>query len=122
MGHPTRMLLAALVLALMQHQAAADGTQQFLADLAAKINQARTSPRGVSAAFSCPKDLERLVGTSIATINIMLPKADLSHEESQSYFLTGPRPPGQRGGGFPEITFHFNRAGTVEGTTCNRSK
>ena len=99
MGHRIRNFSFALILAFVQHQALAMDTQQLLTDLAAKIKEARSLPTGAKPLFSCPLKLERLAGTPIATINAVLPKADLSLDDSPSYFLTGPRPLGQRGGG-----------------------
>ncbi len=74
----------ALVLASLQHQALAMDTQHLLTDLAAKIKHVRSLP--TVAKPSCPLGLERLAGTPIATINAVLPKPDLSLNDSQWYF------------------------------------
>ena len=122
MGHRTSNFSFALILAFAQPQVFAMDTQQLLTDLAAKIKAARSAPTGAGPLFSCPLELERLVGTSIATIEAILPEADLSVDTSQSYFLTGTRPLGQRGGGFPEITLFFDKAGKVERVACKFSR
>lgn len=122
MKHRTRNISLALTLTIAQHQALATDTQQLLADLAAKINEARSLPAGAKPSFRCPGELEGLVGTPIATINTTIPKADLTLGDSQVYFLTGPRPRGQRGGGFPEITFFFDKAAKVERITCTYAR
>jgi hypothetical protein len=122
MSHRIRNVSFALILAFVHHQALAMDTQQLLTDLATKMKEARSLPTGAKRLFSCPLELERLAGTPLATINAVLPKADLSLDDSQSYFLTGLKPLGQRGGGFPEITLFFDEAGKVERITCNFSR
>jgi hypothetical protein len=122
MGRRVQNFFFALTLAIVQHQALAKDIQQLLTDLAAKINEARSLPTGAKPSFSCPLELEKLAGTPMATINSALPKADLTLGDSQSYFLTGPGPLGQRGGGFPEITLFFDKVAKVEHITCHYSR
>jgi len=121
---------APLVL-LSAHAAVAD-TSSALSDLAKQLHFARSQPTGAKLNLSCPKNLEAMVGTSRGTLTVTLGRADYSDARSAdeeypgseywTYFLTAPRiqKPDEitDGGGFPEVSFVFDKHGRVVHVSC----
>jgi hypothetical protein len=97
-------------------------TPPLLKQLSAELTTARALPVGAKTAYRCPAGLDQLKGVSFATVVAALPKPDYESTGVASYFLTSPVPPGQRGGGFPEITFSSGASSVVEKITCFYSK
>ena len=102
--------------------AAVANPRSLLEDLGARLQQARSLPVGAETKFRCPDDLNQFKGVSMAIVSAALSKPDFEVGNEHSYFLTSPVPAGQKGGGFPELTFFSNSSGNVERVTCYYSK
>jgi hypothetical protein len=94
----------------------------LLAQLSADLAKVRALPVGTKTSYRCPAKLDQLKGATFAAVLAVLPKPDHEDSGSVSYFLTSPVPTGQKGGGFPEITFVQGKSGRVEQITCFYSK
>jgi hypothetical protein len=115
-------VVAACIGVLMAGLAMASDTHPLLSQLSADLAKARALPMGTKTSYRCPSKLERLKGVTLTAVLAALPKPDSEYAGSVSYFLTSPVPPGQKGGGFPEITFVSGKSGIVEQITCIYSK
>jgi hypothetical protein len=100
--------------------AAEPGT--VLKHLGARLKQARSLPVGSKTGFTCPENLDQFKGVAMATVFSALTKPDYENDNEHTYFLTSPVPPGQRGGGFPELTFVETKSGIVERATCHYAR
>jgi hypothetical protein len=109
------------------------GSQVVLDDLAKlgrQLRHLRSLPVGTPTNLSCPQDLGRFTGLQKRQIADTLSAPDYSEGGSAkvgrplewSYFFTSPTPRGQLGGGFPELTFIFDRSEHVVRTTCYYSR
>jgi len=114
--------LAGCIGVLLASLALAADIPTFLSQLSTDLARARTLPVGAKTSYRCPAKLDQLKGVTFTTVLAALPKPDYENSGSVSYFLTSPVPSGQRGGGFPEITFTPSKTGTVEQITCFYSK
>ncbi|MFZ2989156.1 hypothetical protein [Ideonella sp.] len=115
-------ILAGCIGVLVAGLALASDTNPLLAQLSADLAKARELPVGAKTPYRCPAKLDQLRGVDFATVLATLPKPDDENSSSVSYFLTSPVSTGQRGGGFPEITFTRSKTGTVGQITCVYSK
>ena len=101
-----------------------------LTRLGQQLRHARTLPVGAPTGLSCPQQLERFAGLHKRQIADSLGKPDYTPEDDAKwrksrewcYFFTSPVPKGQLGGGFPELTFIFDRHERVVRTTCHYSR
>jgi hypothetical protein len=101
-----------------------------LATLGRQLRHARSLPVGAPTGLSCPQQLDRFAGLQKRQIAASLGKPDYTPgPDSQwrksgewCYFFTSPVPEGQLGGGFPELTFIFDRHDHVVRTTCHYSR
>lgn len=109
-----KMLAAFLIVVALSANAA----HPLLVQLQRQLNEARALPVGTKTSYRCPDDLELLKGTPIAQVRTFLGKPDFEERKSMSFFLTSPVPLGQKGGGFPEITFHLTASDEIESATC----
>ena len=94
----------------------------LLETLGANLRHARSLQTGAKTSFRCPENLEQLNGISMASVFVFLSMPDFESGNEHSYFLTSPVPSGQKGGGFPEITFVSTQSGTVERVRCSYAK
>lgn len=117
-----KQLLIVLMSLVPLQLAAKDGVTVLL-ELAKDLKELQALPVGANTSNSCPTDLNSLVGMSQNTIEAILRKPDWSTSKTErSYFLASPRPPDLRGGGFPEVTFRYNKFGVLEKVTCAYSR
>jgi hypothetical protein len=81
-------------------------------------------PMGAPTHSVCPTDSGTLRGLTKQQVTAKLQKADFidRRDASWTYFFTSPVPSGQFGGGFPELTFHFDTKGTVASVSCYYSR
>ena len=101
-----------------------------LATLSRQLRHVRSLPVGTPTALSCPQDLGRFRGLHKRQIAAALGIPDYTPEDDSKwrksrewcYFFTSPVPKGQLGGGFPELTFIFDRNERVVRTTCYYSR
>ena len=94
----------------------------LLSEFRTTLLEARNLPVGEKTNYKCPKWQWMLIGKPSSMLLDTLPEADYKDGRVLSYFLTSPTPPGQRGGGFPEVTFNLGKGGKIESISCNRSK
>ena len=121
-GQMKKQLLIMLLSLIPLHLAAKDGVT-VLRELAKDLEELRALPIGANASNSCPTELDSLVGMSQDVIEAILPKPDWSISKTKrSYFLASPRPPDLRGGGFPEVTFRYNKSNVLEKVACFYSR
>ena len=116
-------------------QTAAADLHPLLAQLRADLARARSLPIGARTNYECPANLDQLKGVRLVEVVAALPEPDFELKNSAgffppsfeagasaSYFLTSPIPQGQRGGGFPVISFIADKSGTVRNITCHYSR
>lgn len=122
------MKYVVLLMALLPlHVAARDG-EAVLLELSKNLAQVRALPVGTKTNYSCPGELDSLIGITQSRVETVLPKQDWPTVDSgnlkfqRSYFLTSPIPEGRRGGGFPEITIYYTERGVIERVTCYYSR
>lgn len=115
-------IVAGCVGVLVAGLALAADTLPLLTQLRADLERARALPIGEKTSYHCPAGLDQLKGVRLTTIMAALPKPDYENSNSVSYFLASPVPHGQRGGGFPEVTFISSASGTVTQITCFLAK
>lgn len=113
--------------------AAYDGREfpKALIDVCAKLKYVRMLPVGTETRFSCPRDTDQLVGLPPSRIRSIWGEPDYESREKWgdqssplrqwTYFIGSPKPH-TKGGGFPELSLHFNGASKVESVTCALSK
>jgi hypothetical protein len=116
------MRITLLCVLLVSASGTAAEPRKTLEELGARLKQARSLPVGSQTAFTCPENLDQFKGVSMAVVLNSLGKPEYDAGTSHTYFLTSQVPPGQRGGGFPELTFSVNQSGFVEGVTCYYAK
>jgi len=93
-----------------------------LHELSRSLAEVRALPVDAKTHYSCPAGLDMVVGMTQEAVDGILPKPDFGISKSErSYFLASPRPPQSRGGGFPEVTFHYKSNVVVE-VTCYRAR
>ena len=101
-----------------------------LAKLGRQLRHVRSLPVGTPTDLSCPQELGRFTGLQKSQIADTLGAPDYSpggppksrRSLEWCYFFTSPVPAGQVGGGFPELTFIFDRNERVVRTTCYYSR
>jgi hypothetical protein len=115
---------AALMLATLTVPVGAEGVDVMnsVGELRAMLLEARSLPLGTKTHYRCPDWQWRTIGMPREVLLDALPEPDYKEKEVVFYFLTAPRPSGQRGGGFPEVTVYFKKDGTVETIRCNYSR
>jgi hypothetical protein len=102
-----------------------------LIDVCAKLKYVRALPVGTETRFACPSSTGQLVGLSPARIRSIWGEPDYESREKWgdqsspvrqwTYFIGSPKP-NTKGGGFPELSLHFNGTSKVESVTCTLSK
>ena len=103
--------------------AASSAVLEELAKLGRQLRHVRSLPVGTPTDLSCPQDIGRFTGLQKTQIAKALGAPDYSPGAREwCYFLTSPVPEGQVGGGFPELTFIFDRNECVVRTTCHYSR
>ncbi|MES2316120.1 MAG: hypothetical protein V4631_01380 [Pseudomonadota bacterium] len=115
-------LILLLLLATAQASALAAEGQVQLDKLAATLRYLRAMPPGAKSALRCPSNLEKVHGTSMATVIATIGKPDYVGSREYTYFLSSPIPAGQKGGGHPEITFFTTKGGIVNLVNCTYAK
>jgi hypothetical protein len=116
----SRVLLIGLFFAFAQ--SALCKSPSLLEQLAKQLQHARQLPVGYATYYRCPEDVDSLIGIEKQSIRSSLGKPDyIGKEEDWSYFFTSPRPPGL-GGGFPQLTFYFDKSDRSARVTCHRAK
>ena len=112
----------AAALFLFAAAASAATGDSLLEQLKQQLLQARAMPAGATTSYRCPDNLDSLKGKRGTDIRTALGSPDFEQEGAFSYFLSSPVPAGQRGGGFPQITFHPTKDGQVERITCHYAR
>jgi hypothetical protein len=108
-----------LVLMVLATSVQADPSSTLLDRLAQELKSMRSHPVGTPTHSVCPKNISALMGLPQERVHVALDAPDfIDSDQSWSYFFTSPVPPGQRGGGFPQITFTFDGKGLVSHVTC----
>jgi len=92
--------------------------------LAMQLRQLRALPMAAPSKTMCPAKIESLVGLGQERIGDALGKPDFVDASTGKwvYFFTSPIPPGQRGGGFPELVFIFGSDRAVLRVSCHYSR
>jgi len=87
--------------------------------LAQELKHLRSLPMGAPTNSRCPQDKNTLVGLWREQVQAKLGEPDFIDDDGAwSYFFTSPVLPHQRGGGFPQLTFLFDKTGAVSDVTC----
>ena len=104
--------------------------EDTLMDVCAKLKYVRSIAMGKATNFSCPRDTSSLFGLPAIRIRAVWGEPDfvegatslnpLGSENSWTYFIGSPKP-GQKGGGFPELSLRFVH-GHVGGVGCALSR
>jgi hypothetical protein len=101
----------------------AESGSALLKQLAAELKSMRSLPVGTPTHATCPKDSSALIGLRQQQVRSELADPDyVDSDGSWSYFFTSPVPPGQDGGGFPELTFGFDPKGVVAHVSCHYAR
>jgi hypothetical protein len=118
-GIRNTLIAISAALALVCHSAFGK-ERGLLETLATELAHARSLPQGSPTSYTCPKDKDKLVGTSQSAIKQALGGPDYVEfsPSAWSYFFTRLVPPSQRGSGYPELTFYFGKQKLVTGVTC----
>ncbi|MBB6187699.1 hypothetical protein [Rhodanobacter sp. MP7CTX1] len=106
------------------------GHDSLLAAISSELKYVRSLPPGTRTTFECPKDTDQLVGLSEVQLRSFLgqpdseqPAADFAQRVPQYWTYTiGSPSPLEAGGGFPELSSHFDDLGKVRGTMCALAK
>jgi len=109
---------AALLLASLSVPARAAEASAVLGDLARQIADARADPAKARSA-RCPSNTGALVGVALGQVLIELGQPNVSGQDNSLTYSYGRSNAGERGGGFPELTFRFNGQGVVSGVECH---
>jgi hypothetical protein len=105
---------------------AAAGENAALAALSKQLAAERTNLQGTSSESRCPDRLAEFVGLSRLQVHQSLGSPDTFKQRNFSpptiaeatYFIAPKLSPGARGGGHPEVTFHFSASERVTEVTC----
>ncbi len=102
-----------------------------LIDVCAKLKYVRTLAIGTETRFACPSSTDQLVGLSPERIRSAWGQPDYESTEKWgdqssplrqwTYFIGSPKP-NTKGGGFPELSLHFNGTSRIVSVTCALSK
>jgi hypothetical protein len=106
------------------------GRDSLLATISSELKYVRSLPPGTRTTFECPKDTDQLVGLSNVQLRSFLgqpdserPAVDFVQRIPRYWTYTiGSPSPLEEGGGFPELSFHFDDQGKVTGTKCALAK
>jgi hypothetical protein len=94
-----------------------------LESLAQQLQQLRALERGAPSRASCPEDTSPFVGLSQDAVRQALGEPDFVQAPGKwTYFLSSPLVQGQRGGGFPELSFTFGAQTLVAEVTCHYAR
>ena len=115
-------MMLALALACAPNCAVASEYSQQLSKLRATMRYVRALPPGAKTALRCPDHIEKLKGVSIITVVASLSDADRFVDNTYSYYLASRPVEGQRGGGYPVITFHVGSSRKVDRVSCAYAK
>ena len=114
--------ICCLVAAVVTAGANAQGPTS-LESLAQQLQPLRALERGAPSRASCPEDTGGFVGLSRDAVHRALGEPDfLQGPTKWTYFLSSPLKQGQRGGGFPELTFTFSAQAVVAEVTCHYAR
>ena len=113
-----------LQLVLLVVLAGCASSAPLLISLSAQLQELRSSPRGNVVDARCPADTASLVGLAQAEVWKTLGSPDFVDKSGSrwSYFFTTPRPVGQVGGGYPELSFSFGPTKRVASIVCHYSR
>ena len=129
MNLATSFRLFATLVAAWQSASAADQSSALSA-LSTQLATEKAKPEGAQSAAKCPNTLAEFKGLSRLDIHKSLGGPDTFKLKtisppkiSEATYFIGPKAPqGARGGGRPEITFHFNDSEQVLWAVCTSSK
>jgi hypothetical protein len=113
----------AIALLIASAPSALGASPTLLEKLAEQLQHARQLPEGSATRYHCPEHTAELIGIAKQSVEDALGKPDyIGNERDWSYFFTSPRPPTQLGGGFPELTFYFDKSDKTSRVTCYLSR
>lgn len=94
-----------------------------LDSLARELRELRALPTSAPTNARCPADPKIFEGVDQGTLSALGEPDYIPRGESTwVYFFTSPRPEGQFGGGFPELSFVFGPDGRVSRVICHYAK
>jgi len=102
-----------------------------LLDVCAKLKYVRSIAAGTDTNFPCPRDASALVGLPAGRIRAVWGEPDFaegatspngSRVKTQWTYFIGNSKPGVFGGGFPELSLHFDSAGGIRSVSCALSR
>jgi hypothetical protein len=113
-----------LQLALLVVLAGCASSSPLLSSLSAQLQQLRSLPANSPTNARCPADTTSLVGLRHFQVKEALGSPDFVDKPGStwSYFFTSPQPPGQLGGGHPELSFAFGPTQRVVDVTCHYAR
>jgi hypothetical protein len=114
-------LAAALVFACLSIPGRAAEPSAVLGELARQMAEARADPAKARSA-RCPSNAGVLAGVPLGQVLIELGQPNVSGQDNSLTYSYGRSNAGERGGGFPELTFRFNGQGVVSGVECHVAK
>ena len=114
-------LAAALMLMSLSAPGRAADPSAVLGELARQIADARADQAKARSA-RCPSNAGTLVGVALGQVLIELGQPNVSGPDNSLTYSYGRSNAGERGGGFPELTFRFNGQGVVSGVECHVAK
>jgi hypothetical protein len=114
-------LAAALVFAGLPASGRAAEPSAVLGELARQMAEARADPAKARSA-RCPSNAGVLAGVPLGQVLIELGQPNVSGQDNSLTYSYGRSNAGERGGGFPELTFRFNGQGVVSGVECHVAK
>lgn len=84
----------------------------------------RAMPAGHPTSARCPETAESMAGIASSLLREELGDPDFVDDSGNrwTYFLSSPIPPGQRGGGHPELTFSIDSDDQVTHVSCHYSR
>lgn len=102
-----------------------------LFDICAKLKYVRSLPAGTGTRFSCPSDLRGLLGMKLERIRAMWGEPDFVDDGKSgigsrpdprwTYFIGSPVPLAF-GGGFPQLSLHYDDKGYVTDVDCSYAR
>jgi hypothetical protein len=118
-----RALLIALVLGCGPAIGWSAEPATVLAEVARALADSRASPAR-SAAARCPANAGVLAGLPVGQVLIELGQPNVENADASAitYLFASEPNRAARGGGFPELTFRFDRQGKISSVECRHAK